>query len=246
LRTERRSALNARLRTSITTGDAGDVALGAGSEVDHRGDQLGRQVVDDEPAQVLEHLRRSAPAGPGQSADQRHLDAVRMLRRCRRMLGHAFSSVPEVSGAGSPADPCSAVRTATAVRRPNPGTAAISSTPAARSLRTDPKCLSSAVRRDGPSPGDAVERGGRHALGTTLAVVGDGEPVRLVPDPLQQVQPLAGAREDDRVRIGRQPDLLQALGQPADRDVGDPELGSTSAAASTCGAPPSTTYRFGG
>ena len=70
-----------------------------------------------------------------------------------------------------------------------------------------------------------MKRGGRHALGTTLAVVGDGEPVRLVPDPLQQVQPLAGAREDDRVRIGRQPDLLQALGQPADRDVGDPELG---------------------
>ena len=134
-------------------GDAGDLAAGAGAEVDHRGDQLGRQVVDDEPAQVLQHLRRSAAAGPGQTADQRHVDAVRMLRRCRRMLGHAFSRCRRCRERGRL--PIRAARSGP--RRPsdgpNPGTAAISSTLAALSLRTDPKCLSSAVRREGPSPG---------------------------------------------------------------------------------------------
>ena len=34
-----------------------------------------------------------------------------------------------------------------------PGTAAISSTLAALSLRTEPKCLSKVLRRAGPSPG---------------------------------------------------------------------------------------------
>jgi hypothetical protein len=61
--------------------DAGDLAAGARAEVDHRGDQLGREVVHDEPAEVLQHLRRGAATGPGQPADQSDLDAGRPYRR---------------------------------------------------------------------------------------------------------------------------------------------------------------------
>src|SRR5579862_5844511 len=69
-----------------------------------------------------------------------------------------------------------------------------------------------------------VERAGGGRLAPLLPVVGDGEPVRLVPDPLQQVQPLAAARQDDRVLLARQPHLFQALGQAADRHVVDAEF----------------------
>ena len=55
-------------------------------------------------------------------------------------------------------------------------------------------------------------------------MVGDSEPVRLVPDPLQQVQALAGPGQDHRRVVAGQPDLLQPLGQPAGRDVIDAEL----------------------
>ncbi len=48
-----------------------------------------------------------------------------------------------------------AATTVSAVRRPIPGTSQICSTVAARSFFTEPKCLSSAVRRVSPSPGTA-------------------------------------------------------------------------------------------
>src|ERR1700691_621526 len=48
-------------------------------------------------------------------------------------------------------------------------------------------------------PGHVVERTGGGRLAPLLPMVGDGEPVRLVPDPLQQVQSLTAARQDDRV-----------------------------------------------
>src|SRR3546814_10192105 len=54
--------------------------------------------------------------------------------------------------------------------------------------------------------------------------MGDREPMRLVADPLQQVEALAGPRQDHRVLLVRHPDLLQSLGQAADRDVIDAEL----------------------
>src|SRR5580704_16441724 len=73
-------------------------------------------------------------------------------------------------------------------------------------------------------PGHVVERAGGGRLAALLPMVSDGEPVRLVPDPLQQVQPLAAARQDDRVLLTRQPHLFQALGQAADRDVVDAEF----------------------
>src|SRR5580693_528623 len=52
-------------------------------------------------------------------------------------------------------------------------------------------------------PGHVVERAGGGRLAPLLPVVGDGEPVCLVPDPLQQVQSLAAARQDDRVLLPR-------------------------------------------
>ena len=55
-------------------------------------------------------------------------------------------------------------------------------------------------------------------------MVGDGESVRLVTHPLQQIQALAVARHDDRVRLGGHPHLFQPLGQADHRDVGDAEL----------------------
>ena len=78
---------------------------------------------------------------------------------------------------------------------------------------------------DVAEPGDVVQRGHRHRLRPLRPVVGDGEPVRLVPQPLQQVQRLAGAREDDRLVLAGHPHLLEPLGQPADRHVDDAELG---------------------
>jgi hypothetical protein len=55
-------------------------------------------------------------------------------------------------------------------------------------------------------------------------VVGDGEPVRLVADPLQEVEPLRAPGEDDGVLLAGKPDLLEPLGQAAHRDVVDAEL----------------------
>src|SRR5271166_1332161 len=73
------------------------------------------------------------------------------------------------------------------------------------------------VLEQGLAPGRAeprhvVERAGGGGLAALLAVVGDREPVRLVPHPLQQVQPFAAARQDDRVLLAGLPHLLKPLG----------------------------------
>ncbi len=69
-----------------------------------------------------------------------------------------------------------------------------------------------------------VQRPGPQPLGPLASLVGDGEPVRLVPHPLQQVQALAGTREDQRVLLVGEPHLLQPLGEPADGHVVDAQL----------------------
>src|SRR4051794_1347353 len=69
--------------------------------------------------------------------------------------------------------------------------------------------------------GHVVEQALDHALGASRTMVGDREPVRLVADPLQQVQPFAGARQDHRVLLRGQPHLLEPLGQTAHRHVVD-------------------------
>ena len=109
-------------------------------------------------------------------------------------------------------------------RRRCPGTSAISSTVAARSFFSEPNRLSRRLAAHLTEPGHVVEQALDHRLGPPRPVVGDREPVRLVADPLEQVEPLAGARQDHRVLLAGQPDLLEPLGQPAHRDVVDAEL----------------------
>ena len=147
--------------------------------------------------------------------------------RCQCQPGQRCQSRPgrRPAGTGHRTEPVSAARIASAVRRPMPGTSAISSTLAVLEPldRTElPQ------QRLAPDLAEARARcpGGRgHPLGPLLPVVGDREPVRLVADPLQQVEPLGGARQDHRELLVGQPHLFQPLGQPADRDVGDAELG---------------------
>ena len=66
-------------------------------------------------------------------------------------------------------------------------------------------------------PGHVVEQALDHRLGAPGAVVGDREAVRLVADPLEEVEALAGARQDHRVLLAGQPDLLEPLGETARR-----------------------------
>ena len=80
-----------------------------------------------------------------------------------------------------------------------PGTAAISSTGASRTRFAEPNTRSSARRRVGPTPGQVVERGAHRRLGAQLAVVGDREPVRLVAQPLDEVERLRRRGQHDRV-----------------------------------------------
>ena len=71
------------------------------------------------------------------------------------------------------------------------------------------QCGSAGFDRDPPLRPGRIES----STSTPLrAVVGDGEPMGLIAQTLQQVQSFAGAREDDRVVFARHPDLLQPFG----------------------------------
>src|SRR2546425_6483682 len=80
----------------------------------------------------------------------------------------------------------------------------------------------------GADPGDALQAGSRAALGAARAVAGDGEAVRLVADPLYQVQASVVGRKPHRALAD--PQLLQArlslrpLGDADQRDVGEAGL----------------------
>src|SRR6266700_1491781 len=77
-------------------------------------------------------------------------------------------------------------------------------------------------------PGNALQGGGRAAPGAARAVAGDGEAVRLVADPLYQVQASVVGRKPHRALAD--PQLLQArlslspLGDADQRDVGEAGL----------------------
>src|SRR5205085_9327097 len=58
-----------------------------------------------------------------------------------------------------------------------------------------------------------------------LSVVGDREPVRLVAHPLEQVEAFARPRQDDRTILTGEPHLLEPLGEPTERDLGNTEFG---------------------
>src|SRR5690606_19267690 len=67
--------------------------------------------------------------------------------------------------------------------------------------------------------GNLPQLAGQRTARPQLAVVRDGEPVRLVPDPLEQAQRRAGTGEAQRLAAVREIDLLLSLGQCADRRV---------------------------
>ena len=245
--------MNARLRTSSTTAIR-VTSPWRGAQVDHRRDQLRRQVVDDEPAEVLEALgavQRPAPDSPvtmtTRAAARSAVQRGSWRRRCARRRVTVASHRSDLGGVAGVGERCRARRarpagvvgrrlaagaavgdrrcTASAVRRPMPGTAASSSTRGRAQPLHRAEMPHQRLAPRLAEPGDVVQRGHRHRLRPLLPVVGDGEPVRLVAHPLQQVQRLAGARQDHRVVLAGQPDLLQPLGQPADGDVVDAQLG---------------------
>ncbi len=69
-----------------------------------------------------------------------------------------------------------------------------------------------------------VQGAAADALGPLGPLIGDGEAVRLVADALEEIEALAGAGQDHRVVVVGQPDLFEALGEPADGDVVDAQL----------------------
>src|SRR5664280_1196144 len=68
----------------------------------------------------------------------------------------------------------------------------------------------------GPEPRHAVEGADGHPLAPQRPVVGDGEAVGLVPQPLQEVQRLGLAWQAHRLGRARQVHLLETLGQGGD------------------------------
>ena len=105
-----------------------------------------------------------------------------------------------------------------------PGTWAISSTLGRPELLQRAEVLDQGLAAHFTETGYVVEHALDHRLRPPRPVVGDREAVGLVADPLEEVEPLGGAGEDHRVLLVGQPDLLEPLGQAADRDVDDAEL----------------------
>ena len=218
------SEWNARARTSTTAAICRSLTpvsrtwLG---ELGHRRQQLGRQVVDDVPAAVLDDVGRRRPAGPAHPGDDEEVvraaaAAAGRPRRARRQPWPAPSTRPAPSssttspvarltaGVVSAVEPNSAATTA-ASAGPMPGTSdeLVDRGGPDPLHRAEP--LEQRLAALLPQPGDAVEPARRHRLGAPLPVEGDREPVRLVAQPLQEVEALAGAGQHDRVLLARAP-----------------------------------------
>ena len=106
-----------------------------------------------------------------------------------------------------------------------PGTAAICSTGASRTRLAEPNTLQQLAPALRPDARQVVERRAGRALRAQVAVVGDREPVRLVAQPLDEVQglrrrPAAGRA---RRRPGRN-SSSRSLARPDQRQVVQPEL----------------------
>ena len=200
-------------------GHPDDRAVGPGREVDHGRQQAGRQVVDHEPAQVLERLGRGGPPRPGHAGDDD--DVRRVVSRSHALLPGLAPWIRSAAWGRS----ASAAEMVAASRGPMPGHRRDLLDTRRAELAHRAEVLEQGLAARRAEPGHVVERAGGGGLAALLPVVGDREPVRLVPHPLQQVQPLAAARQDDRVLLAGQPDLLQPLGQAADGHVVDAELG---------------------
>src|SRR6516165_3139436 len=77
----------------------------------------------------------------------------------------------------------------------------------------------------GAQAGDVVENALGHSLAPALPVERDGEAVRLVAHPLQEVQRVGAAPQADRVGRPSAVDLLELLGQRRQLDLAlEPEL----------------------
>ena len=110
----------------------------------------------------------------------------------RRRMRHA--GVGGRLGCAAP----SAARIASAVRRPMPGHLGDLLDAGRREPLQRAELPQQRLAPDLAQPGHGVQRGRGHPLGPPLPVERDGEPVRLVPHPLQQVEPLRRARQDHR------------------------------------------------
>src|SRR6478752_2669321 len=195
-------------------------------EAHHVAHQRRREVVDDEVAEVLELLGRRAAAGAGHAGDDHelagrgfHSSVLQDLAGGgvdRRLLG---SSLAGRVGVGD------GVLDGRGRARPDAGHEGDLVDVGLAQLLERPEVLEQGLAAHLAEPRDVVEGALHHRLGPQVAVVGDGEAVGLVADPLQEVEALAGAGHDDRVLLPRQPHLLQPLGQPADGYVVDAELG---------------------
>src|SRR5450759_3757919 len=75
----------------------------------------------------------------------------------------------------------------------------------------------------GADAGDRVEPGARGRPLHQAAVEGDGDPVRFIPDPLNEEQGLGVPRQEHRFLLPRQIDLLEPLGERDGLDAGDAE-----------------------
>ena len=95
---------------------------------------------------------------------------------------------------------------------------------ASRIRRAEPKTRSRARLRAGPTPGSVVEHRADLGLRAQLAVVGDGEAVRLVAQALHEVEGLRVGRQHDRLGASGQEHLLALLGQADERQVVQAEL----------------------
>ncbi len=83
---------------------------------------------------------------------------------------------------------------------------------------TEPKCVSSARRLAGPTPRRWSSKRVAGLGRSTLPVIADGEPVSLVPEPLEELKPGRRAFEDYRPPLPGNEDELLPLGEGDDGD----------------------------
>ena len=102
---------------------------------------------------------------------------------------------------------------------PIPCTSWIASGGADRSAVTDPKCLSRTFIRAAPRPGTSARIDVMSFLRRLRWCV-IANRCASVPQSLEQVERLTGARQDHREVIPGEPDLLEPLGDAAHGDLG--------------------------
>ena len=101
---------------------------------------------------------------------------------------------------------CSITRSAASCVMPSTASELIQS--GRRDGARGPKALISAFLRFGPMPGISSSTDWKARFAAHLAVVGDGEAMRLVAHALQQVQPLRATRQHQRLLLAHQINLL--------------------------------------